>query len=154
MRKSADVKSYFIGLELFRYISAMIYFGSDHTVTVTSTRYPPGSVKRPNYIQKGRTKHGRPLRSDEYPLKDLRRSDVEHGLDDSGELLPSDDATGLGDWEVERQAGLYVVGWYGPNDQEVGCFYLHCPVSRLWTQLIVHFAYRTQRTGQLPRSVL
>lgn len=98
----------------------MIFIGSEKTVTVTSSRQDlsPHPVKRPRFTgDRSRPKRGL---SDEIPLQEIRidKIDVEKGLDDSEDTWDSREVL-VPDWEVDRRAGFYIVGWYGSDDPEV-----------------------------------
>lgn len=105
----------------------MIFIGSEKTVAVSSNRHDlaPQPVKRPKFTGDSRPKIKRRL-SDEIPLREIQHDkiDIEKDPNDSEE---SWDYNGIfhPDWEVERRAGLYIVGWYGPDDPEVSSIPSH-----------------------------
>lgn len=119
--KSTSVKRYFIGFEILKFISCMIFVGSEKTITVSSNRqdYVPHEVKRPKFTGDRRSKPKRRL-SDEIPLREIQQDkiDIEKDTNDSEETWEYNDVINP-DWEVDRRAGLYIVGWYGPDDPEV-----------------------------------
>lgn len=79
----------------------------------------PQPVKRPNFTGDRRSKPKRRL-SDETPLREIHldKVDIEKGPNDSEESWDYNEVINP-DWEVDRRAGLYIVGWYGPDDPEV-----------------------------------
>lgn len=99
----------------------MVFVGSENTITVSNTRqeFLPQPVTRPKFTGDRRLKPKRRL-SDEIPLREIQHDkvDTEKGVTDSEEPWEYNEAVSP-DWEVERRAGLYIVGWYGPNDPEV-----------------------------------
>lgn len=115
------MKRYFLGFELLKFISCMVFIGSENTITVSNTRQQllPQPVKLPKLTGDRRSRPKRRL-SDEIPLREIQhgRVDTEKGATDSEEPWEYNEAVSP-DWEVERRAGLYIVGWYGPNDPEV-----------------------------------
>lgn len=102
----------------------MVFVGSEKTVTVSNTRHglAPRPAKRPKFTGDRRSKPKRRL-SDEIPLQQIRhdKDDIEKVADVSEESWEYKDVINL-DWDVDRRAGLYIVGWYGPNDPEVSMF--------------------------------
>lgn len=102
----------------------MVFVGSEKTVTVSSNRQglSPQPVKRPKFTGDRRSKPKRRL-SDEIPLRQIHldKVDVEKGHNDSEESWDYSEVINP-DWEVDRRAGLYIVGWYGPGDPEVSSF--------------------------------
>ncbi|KAI3395963.1 hypothetical protein diail_602 [Diaporthe ilicicola] len=119
-KNSASVKRYFIGFEFFKYISCMVFVGSEKTVTVSSSRpdFAPRPAKRPKFTGDRRSNPKRRL-SDEIPLREVQndKPDVEKGVEDSEGSWHSNGVIHP-DWEVDRRAGLYIVGWYGSDDPE------------------------------------
>lgn len=105
----------------------MVFIGSENTITVSNTRQEllPQPAKLPKLTGDRRSKPKRRL-SDEIPLREIQhdRVDTEKGTTDSEESWEYNEAINP-DWEVERRAGLYVVGWYGPNDPEVSPVKVH-----------------------------
>lgn len=99
----------------------MIFIGSENTITVSNNRQElfPQPVKPPKFTGDRLSKPKRRL-SDEIPLRDIQldRVDTEKGATDSEEPWEYNEVVSP-DWEVERRAGLYIVGWYGENDPEV-----------------------------------
>lgn len=99
----------------------MVFIGSENTITVSNSRQElhPQPVKPPKFTGDRRSKPKRRL-SDEIPLREIQhdRVDTEKGATDSEEPWEYNEVVNP-DWEVERRAGLYIVGWYGPNDPEV-----------------------------------
>ncbi|KAH8759780.1 MFS transporter [Diaporthe sp. PMI_573] len=72
----------------------------------------------PKFTGDRRSKPKRRL-SDEIPLREIQHNkiDTEKGPTDSEESWEYNEAINP-DWEVDRRAGLYIVGWYGPGDPE------------------------------------
>lgn len=97
----------------------MVFIGSENIVSVSSSRHAPRPVKRPQFTGDGRPKSKRPRGSEDIPLRETRRSDIERGFDVPDEVLLSNDDIDSGHWEVQRRASLYIVGWHGPDDQDV-----------------------------------
>ncbi|KAK7710324.1 hypothetical protein SLS64_005909 [Diaporthe eres] len=112
---------YFIGFEILKFISCMVFVGSEKTVTVSSNRkgLSPQPVTRPKFTGDRRSKQKRRL-SDEIPLQEIHldKLDIEKGPNHSEESWDYNEVINP-DWEVDRRAGLYIVGWYGPDDPEV-----------------------------------
>lgn len=102
----------------------MVFVGSEKTVTVSSTRhdFAPRPAKRLKFTGDRRSKPERRL-SDEIPLQEIRndKADIEKIVNGSEESWEYKDVINP-DWDVDRRAGLYIVGWYGPNDPEVSTF--------------------------------
>lgn len=102
----------------------MVFVGSEKTVTVSSTRQDlaPRPAKRPKFTGDRRSKPKRRL-SDEIPLQEIRndKADIEKVVNYTEESWEYKDVINP-DWDVDRRAGLYIVGWYGPNDPEVSTF--------------------------------
>lgn len=99
----------------------MIFVGSEKTITLSSNRqdYVSQPVRRPKFTGDRRSKPKRRL-SDEIPLREIQQDkiDIEKDINDSEETWEYNDVVNP-DWEVDRRAGLYIVGWYGPDDPEV-----------------------------------
>lgn len=108
----------------------MVFVGSEKTVTVSSKRQQltPPPVRHAKFTGDRRSKPKRRL-SDEIPLREIQhdKDDIEKGANDSEESWEYNDFINP-DWEVDRRAGLYIVGWYGPDDPEVSP--LLAPTSR------------------------
>lgn len=102
----------------------MVFVGSEKTVTVSSNRrgLSPQPIKRPKFTGDRRSKPKRRL-SDEIPLREIHldKVDIEKGSNDSEESWDYNEVINP-DWEVDRRAGLYIVGWYGLDDPEVRPF--------------------------------
>lgn len=115
------MKRYFVGFEVLKFISCMVFMGSENTITVSNSRQElvPQPVKLPRFTGDRRSKPKR-RPSDEIPLRDIQHDkiDTEKGPTDSEESWEYNEVINP-DWEVERRAGLYIVGWYGPDDPEV-----------------------------------
>lgn len=103
----------------------MIFVGSEKIVTVSSNRQDlaPQPFKRPKFTGDSRSKIKRRL-SDEIPLREIQHDKIDIEKDPQEE---SWNYNGVfhPDWEVERRAGLYIVGWYGPDDPEVSSIPSH-----------------------------
>ena len=99
----------------------MVFIGSEKSITVSNSRQElvPQPVKLPKFTGDRRSKPKRRL-SDEIPLREIQHDkiDTEKGPTDSEESWEYNEAT-IPDWEIDRRAGLYIVGWYGPHDPEV-----------------------------------
>lgn len=99
----------------------MAFVGSEKTITVSNKRQElvPRPSKRPKLTGDRRSKPTRRL-SDEIPLREIHHDnlDAEKGPTDSEESWEYNEVV-IPDWEVDRRADLYIVGWYGPDDPEV-----------------------------------
>lgn len=99
----------------------MAFVGSEKTITVSNKRQElvPRPSKRPKLTGDRRSKPRRRL-SDEIPLREIHHDklDAEKGFTDFEEAWQYNEVVNP-DWEVDRRADLYIVGWYGPDDPEV-----------------------------------
>lgn len=99
----------------------MVFVGSEKTIFVSNSRQnlAPKPARRPKFTGDQRPKLKRRL-SDEIPLREIQHDkiDIEKDPNESEESWDYNEVINP-DWEVERRAGLYIVGWYGPDDPEV-----------------------------------